>query len=374
VSGTFLANASVMPRVRADEAAAWVRHSMFNEGDCAAAAASITSWPGYAPTRLLSLPAFAVQAGVAAIDYKDESSRFGLKSFKALGGAYAVQRVLEEAVRNGIAPQDFTVASATAGNHGRSVAWGARMFGCPCVIYLHRGVGAAREAAIAAFGARIVRVEGDYDESVRRAAADAAANGWTVVSDTSYEGYVEIPRLVMLGYTVMLGEIVRQLHAPPTHVIAQAGVGGLAAAAAAYLVLAYGAARPRFTVVEPVKSDCLYQSALHGAPARATGGLGSILLGLDCGDVSRIAWDVLYRLADDFVLIEDAQAIDAVRDLNRAEVEGSLVAGECSGAGLAVLRSSALRARLGLDAESRVLVFGTEGDTDPLALRALLAG
>ena len=387
------------PRVQTDADPAalceWLGSRMFSSADCEEARETIEDWPGYEPTRLVELPEAARAADVAAVFYKDESDRFGLKSFKALGGAYAVYRLLSrEVVRaTGAAAvstgdlaggqyrqiaETFTVATATAGNHGRSVAWGARMFGCPCFIYVHSGVSDARAAAIAAYGATIVRVDGDYDDSVRAAARDAEANGWNLVSDTSYPGYEEIPALVMLGYTVMLGEVMDQLDGgPPTHVIVQAGVGGLAAAVAAFFALRCGAERPRIIIVEAEKADCLYQSAVHGERRLATGGLGSVMLGLDAGEVSLLAWDVLDRLASVFVLISDEAGIEAMRQLTRMAVDGGpIVAGECAGAGLAVLNAVAAEPGLGqaleLNHDSRVLLIGSEGATDPATRERLL--
>lgn len=374
---------------------AWLGPVIFSSADCREARKVISGWPDYAAMPLHRLTGAAAGTGVGEVLYKDESGRFGLKSFKALGGAYAVYNLLADAVERqiGVRPTasdlmtgryrdltaTFTVASATAGNHGRSVAWGARMFGCRAVIFIHRGVGPSRADAIASFGARIVRVDGDYDHSVRTAAAEAGSNGWTIVSDTSYPGYTEIPRWVMCGYTVMMSEIVDQCGGrPPTHIFVPAGVGGLAAAVAAFSALTFGAERPRLIVVEPEKADCLFQSALAGEPTVAKGGLGSVLLGLDCAEVSLIAWEVLDRLADAFLLLPDEAAISAMRELNRTPADGrTIVAGECSGAGLAVVHlagaSADLRVALGLDERSRVLVFGTEGDTDPQARLALLA-
>lgn len=369
----------------------WLTDVMFSLADCTEAKAIISNWPGYAPTPLRRLPQLAAETNVGEVLYKDEADRFGLGSFKALGGAFAVYWLLADEVerRTGDRPtaamlaagghsdiaRNFTIASATAGNHGRSIAWGARMFGCPAVIFVGEGVGESRANAIASFGAQIVRVAGDYDASVQVAAETAEARGWTVVSDTSYPGYSEIPRRVMLGYTVMLAEILDDLsdEEMPTHVIVPAGVGGLAAAVAAYFALRLGERRPHFIVVEPELSDCLFQSARSGRPTHASGPLGSVMLGLDCGDVSLIAFDVLNRLADAFVLISDQTGIENMRRLNS---ELGVVAGECAGAGLAVLDmlkdESQIRAAIGLGACSRVLLIGTEGATDPEAYRRLL--
>ena len=213
--------------------------------------ADISHWPGYEPSPLRQLQQLAAQVGVDAIYYKDESQRFGLKSFKALGGAYAVSRQLLDRIqqRTGKAAsvddllsgeyrsivQDIVISCATDGNHGRSVAWGCRMFGCRCIIYIHRDVSAGREQAMSELGAEVIRIDGNYDASVKQAASDAETHGRIIVSDTSYPGYVDIPKDVALGYTVMLAEAVQQMgNTIPTHVFIQAGVGGLAAAVCAY--------------------------------------------------------------------------------------------------------------------------------------------
>lgn len=383
------------PRVDRETNAAglsdWLAPRIFDLEECAIAGEIIGAWPGYRPTPLRRLDGLAAGLGIGDIAYKDESGRFGLGSFKALGGAFAVYTLLADEVerRRGVRPTSaelasgehadvaraFTVASATAGNHGRSIAWGAQMFGCNARIYVHSGVGNARVAAIANFGADVTRIVGDYDQSVRAAAAAAAANGWTVVSDTSYGGYVEIPRRVMLGYTVMVAELLDQLagRSFPTHVLLPAGVGGLAAAVTAYLALRMGPERPRVVIVEPQKADCLYQSAVQGRPSPARGGLGSFMLGLDCAEVSLIAWEVLDRLADDFVLVSESDALHSMRQLN---LLAGIDAGECAGIGLAALDAAQRRGdseSLGLGAGSRVLLIGTEGTTDPVASKRLLS-
>ncbi len=353
----------------------------------------ITRWPGYAPTPLVALEDVAREVGVAAVHYKDEGGRFGLGSFKALGGAYAVRQHLAGivAAELGAAPstddllqkrhaaitERVTVTTATDGNHGRSVAWGAQLFGCRAVIYIHEGVSAGRQAEIERYGAQVVRTPGNYDDSVRRAAADAAANGWTVVSDTSYDGYREIPRAVMHGYTVMAEEALRQWPArePPTHCLVQGGVGALPAAVAAHLWQRLGARRPCFIVVEPERAACLYASARAGKPTAITGTLDTMMAGLACGEVSSLAWDLLARGGDAFMTIPDQAAIDAMRVL--AARRPPVVAGESAVAGLGALRllaaDAVARAALRLGADSRVLLFGSEGATDP-ALYAKIVG
>jgi diaminopropionate ammonia-lyase len=357
----------------------------------------IAAWPGFAATPLHDLKALARQAGLGAVWYKDEASRFGLGSFKALGGAYAVLRQLKRIVaarlgkpvgaissadllagRHRDIVADVTVTCATDGNHGRSVAWGASLFGCRCVIYIHALVSAGREAAIAQYGARVVRTQGNYDDSVREAQRDAEAKDWIVVSDTSYPGYRDIPRDVMQGYSVMAAEALAQCPQPPTHVFVQGGVGGLAAAVLAWLWESLGPRRPRFVVVEPDKADCLYRSARAGRPEAVHGDLDTIMAGLACGEVSLIAWDILARGADAFMTVPDAAAVATMRRLARPDGgDPAIVAGESAVAGLA----GALAARqdpqwaasLALDDASRILVFGSEGATDP-ALYAQLTG
>jgi diaminopropionate ammonia-lyase len=326
---------------------------------------TIRAWQGYAPTPLLELRALAATAGVARLLYKDEGGRFGLGSFKALGGAYAVAKLAGE-VRD---PASLTVASATDGNHGRAVAWGAQRAGCQCVIYVHAGVSAGRVAAIERYGARVVRVDGNYDDSVREAARVAEASGWIVVSDTSYAGYSEIPRMVMQGYAVLVEEALVQ-GAKPTHVFVQGGVGGLAAAVAAHFWERQGSARPTIVVVEPARADCLLRSARAGEPRSVHGELDTIMAGLACGEPSLLAWEILSQAADAFISIPDEAAMAAMRQLASPHPpDPPVVGGESGVAGLAGLLAAAanadVRGRLGLGGDARVLVIGTEGDTDP---------
>ena len=351
----------------------------------AAAAAEIATWPGYAPTPLVPLPALARRLGLCEVWYKDERSRFGLKSFKALGGAYAVANVLKRAIRaadRGAANSiellqgafreivaGVTVTCATDGNHGRSVAWGAQLFGCRCVIFVHEKVSQGRRDAIARYGADVVEVKGNYDDAVRHAAATAAANGWTVVSDTSYPGYREIPTEVMHGYGAMAAEIAAQLETPPTHVLVQAGVGALAAAVCADFWLRWGEQRPRFVIIEPTAADCVTRSLMAGRPVAIAGTLDTVMAGLACGEVSELAWEILAAGANAAVAVPDSYALAAVRAFaNPAGGDPAIVSGETGAAGLAALLAAqddpAIRSALVLDRNSRVLLLGSEGDTD----------
>jgi diaminopropionate ammonia-lyase len=357
------------------------------------ARATISAWPGYAPTPLVALPGIAAATGVSSIHYKDEATRFGLGSFKALGGAYAVCRLLQRLVaeRTGAEPTvadlvtgrhagivgDITVCCATDGNHGRSVAWGARTFGCKCVIFIHATVSNARRQAIEAFGAKVVRTEGNYDDSVHAAQETAVREGWYVVSDTSYEGYTEIPKDVMQGYELMAAEALDQWPEPVTHVFLQTGVGGMAAAIAACLWRRFSARRPVIVLADPLRSACWLESIRAGRPAAVTGDLDTIMAGLACGEVSILAWTILRHAADAVIAIDDDVAVDCMRLMAEGRYgDRPLVAGESAVAGLAALLAvsgdKAAREGLNIDARSRILLFGTEGDTDPALYEQLV--
>lgn len=355
----------------------------------------ISQWPSYRPTPLVDLGGLAQKLGLAAIYYKDESTRFGLGSFKSLGGAYEVLCLLQQQIsmrvgeqvsfadiRNGTYSdlvKGLTVVTATDGNHGRSVAWGARLFGCPCVIYIHAEVSEGRKAAMEELGARVVRIDGNYDDSVEMAAAKAKENGWFIVSDTSYEGYTELPRHVMSGYTVMADEIIDQLPkgVQLSHTFVQGGVGGLAGAMCGYLWQRLGNRRPRFVIVEPERADCLFQSARNGAPTVVKITEESVMAGMSCGRVSDLAWEILSRGADDFMAIPDelvAPVMIALADGRFAS--RPVVAGESAVAGISALiaacQNPQLKQALNLDSQSQILLFGTEGATDPDIYRQLV--
>ena len=317
---------------------------------------AITSWDGYAVTPLHDLPDVARQARLATIRLKDESGRFGLGSFKALGGAYAVA----------CAPADAKVVTcATDGNHGRAVAWGAQRFGRRCVIFVHETVSQGRVDAISRYGAEVRRVPGTYDDAVREAARQAEAHGWYIVSDTSWPGYTEVPRLIMQGYRLMADEAADQWRGdPPTHVFVQGGVGGLAAAVAVQIRARLQPA-PMLIVVEPDRAACLLASAELGEPTMVPGNLDTLMAGLACGEPSLLAWQELDHAAAAFMAIPDDAAVATMRLL----ADCGITAGESGVAGLAgcllAAGDGAARQTLGLDASSRVLAFSTEGATDP---------
>lgn len=361
----------------------------------AAAFDEIARWPGYAPTPLHSLAALANRLDLGGIFYKDEGPRFGLGSFKALGGSYAALRLLQRElsarlgravsageIRAGALAEEaaqVTLVSATDGNHGRALAWGCQRFGARCRIYIHAEVSHARAEAMRALGAEVNRVKGDYDDSVRIAREEAEANGWFVVSDTSWPGYSQPPLDVMAGYGVMVKEIARQLDSPPSHVFLQGGVGGLAAAVAAALRQQWGAEAPRVIVVEPGLAACLFESARAGKPVAVPIEEETIMAGLSCGEPSPLAWRVLSEEASDFLTIPDALVPPTVRLLARPQGgDPAIEAGESGVAGLAALiaaaRQPGLRQALHLSEGSRVLLIGSEGVTDAQVFADIMEG
>lgn len=354
-------------------------------------------WPGYAPTPLHSLDVLAGTLGVAKIFAKYEGDRTELGSFKALGGAYALSILLAREVsrRNGVAPigfedleagrfaevtRDITTCCASDGNHGRSLAWGAKRFGCQCVIYLPASVSEPRAGAIRHYGAKVVRVDGNYDDAVHMAARDAERNGWLLVADTATPEYLEPPQLIMAGYSLLMDEAWQQMaeNERPTHVIAQVGCGGLAAVVASYVWSRDGAARPAVIAVEPVNAACLLETVKAGELAIVGGNHETVMGGLACGEVSYLAWEVLEGGLDHVLAVTDDYAIEGVRGLASGAFGAKLFAGESGAAGvgalLAIAERPELKEALGLDEASRIMIVITEGVTDPVQFEEILAG
>ena len=349
--------------------------------------------PNHQPTPLHALPSLAKALGLAGVYIKDEGARLGLGSFKALGGSYALSKlVLEEAtcvlgrtlgLTDLYAPEVLSIASgmtfccATDGNHGRSVAAGAQMLGASAVIFVHAGVSQERVNAIARYGAKIMRVAGTYDDAVAEAARASVEQSWQLVSDTSWPGYERVPGLVMQGYTALIQEALHQLPKPPTHVFIQAGVGGLAAAVAGYLAVALGKQRPIFVVVEPARAACLYESLRAGKAVKIQHGEPTIMAMLECYEPSLVAWRILSRLADAFVTVEEQDAPAVMKRLARPLGEDpQIIAGESGGVGLAGLMrvlADGDQSKIRLGADARALLINTEGATDPERYQQLVS-
>ena len=312
------------------------------------------SLPGYAATPLVEAPAVAEALGVGRVLVKDESGRLGLPSFKVLGASWATYRALCEragaepgvaidVLRERVAADPPSLACATDGNHGRAVAWMARLLGLEATVFVPAAMVAARRAAIAGEGARVEVVEGSYDDAVERAAATDAL----VIQDTAWPGYETVPAWVVEGYATIGAEI----DVRPDLVAVQIGVGSFAAA----IVRRFAPAR--IVGVEPLRAACALASAQAGRLVQVPGPHDSVMAGLNCGRPSPVAWPVVSRGIEAFCAVSDDRAREAVRLLARAGVR----AGESGAAGLAGLL--AFRDELAPPADATVLVVNTEGDT-----------
>ena len=333
----------------------------------ARASQAITHWEHYEPTPLRAAPELAAALELDELWLKDESARLNTGSFKALGGGYAVEQLLGD---DGLGR---VIATASAGNHGVGIAAACRRLGAACHVFLHSGVSEIQAERIRALGGTVHRCATySYEESLAEARREAEANSWMIVQDVSWEGYTRVPSLIFAGYTVLAAEIVEQLAAadapPPTHVLINAGVGGLAAAVSAHLAHAYGSARPRVVLVEPHAADCNLHSARLGAitalPDARLAAESTIQTGLDVAVPDALAWEVVSRATDDFVAVPDAVVSPCVA-LLAEEVAPPIHAGDSAVAGLGVLLAAAaqpsLRAKLQLDRRSRVAVIVCEG-------------
>jgi len=326
--------------------------------DASGVAGLLALCPVHQPTPLTDAPAIANLAGVARVSIKDERGRMGLGSFKALGAVHAIAReavapVGRDAEALATALNGETFVAASAGNHGLSVAAGARIFGANAVIYLSQTVPEAFAQRLATFGAKVVRAGADYEASMTAAMEAAEDKGWTLLSDSSWPGYTELPLRVMEGYTQMAAEAVSQIDAPPTHILLQAGVGGLAAAVAAHARLAWGD-EPQIIVVEPDAAPALIDSIAAGKLVTSEGPVSSMGR-LDCKTPSMIAFAGLSRDADSFVTITEDEAASGVATL----AQHGFATTPSGGAGLA-----ALLAGLDLGADARVLAILSEGPED----------
>ena len=355
----------------------------------------ITQWEGYTPTPLFNLQELAASLALDKLMYKDEGPRFGLGSFKALGGSYAALRVLQRQISNLLDRKvslrdirlgkyskeaaEITMVSATDGNHGRSLAWGCQRFGVSCKIYIHAKVSEERASAMRNFGAEVIRINGTYDDSVEFARIEADKNTWIVVSDTSWPGYFEPPRDVMLGYGVLTSEINEKLTRAPTHIFLQSACGGFAASVASALRHFWGDQTPRVVIVESELAACLFECAKANKLTSVRIKEETIMAGLSCGEPSDMAWEVLSEEASDFITIPDNIVPPTVRLLALPKGNDPVIkAGESAVAGLAVLvcasKQPGLREKLGLDKNSRVLLIGTEGVTDAEIFARIMEG
>lgn len=349
---------------------------LFTDADLDLQRAFFAADPELRPTPLAEAPALAAELGLGGLWMKDETARFGLPAFKALGARFAVGML----VRQGRAAPGTTLVCASEGNHGRAVARAARAHGLTARVYVGAAVARSRADAIRAEGAEVVRVDGTYDDAVRRAAAHAGEPGWLVVSDTGWPGHDEIPRLVMLGYTRLMDECAAQWRGrPPELMCVQAGVGGLAGAVASWWARWRAEPRPRLLCVEPLGSACVLASARRGAPVRIEAARDTIMAGLCCGEASTTALPAVTAGFDAYVALDDEWARAAVRRLAvPAGADPRIAAGPSGAAGLAALLAlrhdpalRPLRDALGLERPLRALIVITEGPTEPELFAAI---
>lgn len=359
------------------------------------------SFPQYQATPLRSLSKLAEYADVGGIYVKDESYRFGLNAFKVLGGTYAIGRYLAGRLGTDITGISFdklrtpeikqrlgeiTFISATDGNHGRGVAWAAKQLGQKAVVYMPKGSSLIRLENIKATGAEGYITDLNYDDAVRLAAGNAEKYGWVIVQDTAWEGYHDIPAWIMQGYATMAAEALEQLKGmgvdKPTHIFTQAGVGAFAGAMQGYFASIFGESRPVMAIVEPNKAECLYKSALagDGRPRAVTGEMNTIMAGLACGEPNPIGWNILWDYSDMFISCPDYISAMGMRILGSPLGEDPrVVSGESGAVTTGILMEimkndelKELKYLLGLDSKSRILVFSTEGDTDPGIYRNII--
>ena len=323
---------------------------------------SISKWEGYSPTPLTSLNKLSNELNLNKIFYKDEGQRFDLKSFKALGGAYAVQKVTQ-------GNKDIIVATATAGNHGRSVAWGARRLGLKCKIFISEFVSDARGQAMADLGADIIKVKGNYEKSLIECIKQSTENNWQIVQDVAWKNYMQVPTYTMAGYTVMMKEIVDQINNEKiTHIILQAGVGGMAGAMVAGIAR-YLDNTPVTLVVEPDSAACVLESIKTGKIEKIDIKRESLMGGMSCGEVSLVPWEILRNSVKHCISLPDDDIANTMKLLgNSTFSDEPIIAGENSAPGIISLIASCedqnIKQNLKLDQDSSVLVIGCEGDTD----------
>ena len=323
---------------------------------------SISNWEGYSETPLIELNKLSRELNLNKIYYKDESKRFNLKSFKALGGAYAVEKISK-------GNKNIIVATATAGNHGRSVAWGAKRLGLECKIFISEYVSDARGKAMADLGADVIKVSGNYEKSLIECIKQSTNNNWQIVQDVAWKDYMLVPKYTMAGYSVMMKEIVDQIKNDQiTHIILQAGVGGMAAAMVA------GIARylnniPVTIVVEPDSAACVLESIKTGKIEKIDIKRESLMGGMSCGEVSLVPWEILKNSVKYCISLPDDDIAKTMKLLGNASFSNEkIIAGENSAPGVISLIASCedekIREKLKLNNDSNILLIGCEGDTD----------
>ncbi len=330
----------------------------------------VSSWKGYKPTPLISLTKLNNNLNLNNIFYKDESKRFHLKSFKALGGAFAVEQIASK-------QKNIIISSATAGNHGRSVAWGAQRLGLNCKIFVSEYVSNSRVKEIKKFGAEVIRVKGNYEKSLNECKKLSKKNNWTIVQDVSTQNYKLIPALTMAGYSVMIKEISKQTNQYITHIFLQAGVGGMAAGVVAG-VAKYFKRIPKIIIVEPDRADCVLKSIKNNKMTKIRIKKESIMGGMSCNEMSLLPWLILKKTANYCISINDTKVAKMIALLADKKLSNkSIIGGECSAPGIISLicacNEPKSKKALNLNEKSNVLLIGCEGNADTKLYKQLLS-
>ena len=331
---------------------------------------TISKWQKYQPTPLESLNKLSNELKLKNIFYKDESKRFGLKSFKALGGAYAVEKIT-----NG--KKDVIVSTATAGNHGKSVAWGAKNLGLNCKIFISENVSETRAEEMRNLNAEVIRVKGNYEDSLNFCKEESKKNNWEIIQDVAWPDYELVPKLTMAGYSTIIKEISVQTNEYITHIFLQAGVGGMAAGLVAG-VANYFKKVPKIIIVEPENANCVMQSIENNTPTSVDIKKESIMGGMSCGEVSLVPWQILKNSVNNCVSVSDKFVSQTVAMLaDKIVCDISIEGGECSTPGITSLISCCnndeTKSALEINENSNILLIGCEGSADIELYQKLLS-
>ena len=331
---------------------------------------TISKWQKYQPTPLESLNKLSNELKLKNIFYKDESKRFGLKSFKALGGAYAVEKISK-------GKKDVIVSTATAGNHGKSVAWGAKNLGLNCKIFISENVSETRAEEMRNLNAEVIRVKGNYEDSLNFCKEESKKNNWEIIQDVAWPDYELVPKLTMAGYSTIIKEISVQTNEYITHIFLQAGVGGMAAGLVAG-VANYFKKVPKIIIVEPENANCVMQSIENNTPTSVDIKKESIMGGMSCGEVSLVPWQILKNSVNNCVSVSDKFVSQTVAMLaDKVVCDISIEGGECSTPGITSLISCCnndeTKSALEINENSNILLIGCEGSADIELYQKLLS-
>ena len=331
---------------------------------------TISKWQKYQPTPLESLNKLSNELKLKNIFYKDESKRFGLKSFKALGGAYAVEKITK-------GKKDVIVSTATAGNHGKSVAWGAKNLGLNCKIFISENVSETRAEEMRNLNAEVIRVKGNYEDSLNFCKEESKKNNWEIIQDVAWPDYELVPKLTMAGYSTIIKEISVQTNEYITHIFLQAGVGGMAAGLVAG-VANYFKKVPKIIIVEPENANCVMQSIENNTPTSVDIKKESIMGGMSCGEVSLVPWQILKNSVNNCISVSDKFVSQTVAMLaDKIVCDISIEGGECSTPGITSLISCCnndeTKSALEINENSNILLIGCEGSADIELYQKLLS-